>query len=815
MKYYLELSLKYMGKHWSRTIYTSFGIMLTFLLVFAALTTGYAIWECTLELCYSGEQGRTQLGISECTKEDIEKVSKYVSVSEVVIRDMEDDMLSHVSLEELEENHSYYAFIGLKDTSNLQKSAQELRDNLNLEIYVDEEIEMYLNQGDSLERSLYNSGVVILGAIFALFSILILRNIMMISVVERMQDYGLMRCVGMSQKQIYSLLMMEGLVMGICGAVGGICCGYGILQIVGVWLNPQLNMPVAIHFGLYPKAILYTTLLCLASILYSLLEPARQAGIISPIEALHNNITLKNSKGKIRETIHYHSGRLWGKLFGASGEYAYKNMMRNRGRFVYLFVGMLVCMCLTGSIYSFTDSVLATVEKTYEGEHREFAEIIGMEEEYSEERYNKICSDLKKIDGVQKVGLILQSIRFNFYDPKLIKQNVHMCIQYAYDKEHFEKLKPYLTEGEISFEKMEKENGVLLCDSVYHVRDDEGNFSTQRITDYKVGDTISLLSVDGYEKANAIFSKYVKQAAKNKKIHTVTVEKDWIEPYEAAPESYDSELPGFKRLLKETIRLLKENGYDVCSLREYTEYTRMYQVKDDLEHLLFQQGETDQYVIQGIVSEDIFNGGDDYDDSSNIRLLQPDTTVLSDASQIDTKRFGFYWSIGLTRDIEKLDNSIQQYCTRESTEERPMDFYSGVDEYVDMLSTLRVAEVAALLVGGCIALISFIQIFNTVCASMCLRRKELWLYEVVGMSRSQERRMVVLENSVAAFLAVVVGYLLSWGISWYFVEYLLNQDESIQYVYSAGKNMVLAVILFVLSVIASLWGRKFARRGGK
>lgn len=813
MGYYAGLSLKYMGKHWSRTIYSVFGILLTFMLVFAVLTTGYSLWDYALDVQYAGEYGETQLNVlALLTKEEVKWADRHASIAELVIFDMtvpDNEDVRQVSLDELTEGHYYNTYIGLKDTSDLRKSAAMLQDYLGYEVTVNEDVELYLGQGDSLTLSLYNSIVVILGGIFAVFSILIIRNIMMISVVERIHDYGLMRCVGMSRKQLTMLLATEGMLMGICGAIGGIGCGYGFLQAFAGQLNKKLTLlPTEFHVGFYPKALIYTTLICLVTIFYALLEPARQAGLVSPIDAVCNNITLRNRKGGMREKFRYHSGRLWGMLFGAPGEYAYKNMLRNRGRFIYLFMGMLVCMTLVGSVYSFSDSAVSTLKKQYQGQNWEFAEYISMNGAYSDELYHEICSDLRNIDGVLETGILLMRQDYMLYDPGLSEQNLNWCLQLGYDESHFDRLKPYLTEGEISYEKMKQENGIILCDSKYNVRDENGDFTSERITSYHVGDTISMLSAEGYAEADRIYREAVNLAARNKDIRTFT-RKGEEEKIIYTPENYNSDCPGFKKLLKETLRLLKEQGYDCEKLQDVSEYKNMYALQNNLSQLLYQEGMRDDYVIQGIVSENIFYGVGEYG-SNVISLLMPDAKfypVLSEPSRHGPS-YLYSWSIGLTRDINKLNNAVSQYCKEKSTDACSMYYTDSSTDYLNNTSTiLEITKIVAAIVGGCIALISMIQIFNTVCASMSLRQKELWLYEMVGMSRRQKRWMIILENSSSSLLAILAGFLLSRGITWYFVEHLLNQDNFIQYTYPVGKNLLLAAVLLGMAVIASLLGQ--------
>lgn len=824
-----------MKKHKSRTLYSLFGIMLTIILCFSALTVGYSVWDYNLKVLYE-HNGETQLFItnSTFTKETLEQLNNYASVKTLRILDIYSEAENPIPIEEANENTEYRLEIGLWDTSNLQKSVQELKEHLDIECNIDENVAMYLNQGDdNLSANLYHVCVVMIASLFAVFSIFVLRNTMMLSIVERMKDYGLLRCIGMSKKQLYELLLTEGLIMGICAVIGGVACGYGLLIGLQPWINHEFYFSIPFQFGFYPKAILYTTLLCIAVTLFSLLEPARQSGMISPIEAIHNNITLKNRKGGIKEKLQHHSGKVWGFFFGVEGEYAYKNMMRSRGRFIYLFVGLIASVVLLGSISSFADSTYAFVENIYQGQQKEYTEIISVNAEYRSGLVQKILSDLKNIDGVTEEGLILSRYDFQLFDSNLMKNNIEICINYGYDKDHFNQLKSYLLEGEISFEKMEKEHGVILCDTKYNDKDAEGNEIDYRLTDYKVGDTISLLSSKGANEAAQVYEDALQTAGKKLGIESVKTQKEDTsmendieydntelaldENIEDAKglEYYSKEDDDFNELLQETLRILKKKGFDCESIQKLSEYENMNDVKNVLLQLEYNQGEKDEYVIQGIISEDIYNGG--YAAgmvNTIIAILHPDTEILTNFvpetyESYVFPSFNYSWAIGFNRDIHQLNNAIEEYCKLQTKNGTTYTYYSELLEeegYKDMIDILHTSRILALLISGCIALISMIQVFNTVCANMTLRKKELEIFSVVGMSRKQERKMIILENGVAAILAVIIGYLLAWSISWYFVDHLLNQDGTIHYIWPWFKMIIAGIILIIATGIVSILG---------
>ena len=402
MRYWIYLAWHYMLRHKGRTIYSILGIVVTFVMCFAVLTTGHSIWDYSYRL-NGGDDGQLWSNVDNLTEdgedlgvtqEMIEQIHVLEQCDEVqgirIINgtwmDNDEDYSDEdygterfyekysCTSDELQPGDSCSVNIQLKDLSNLRRSAESLQEQTGLDILVNEEIEMYLGQGDSEFPALYRSVEAILASIIALFCIMILRNTMMISVVERMRDYGVYRCVGMSRRQLYLLLAAEGLMMSLVATVFGVGIGYGLLQAITPWLNRVLNGEVPFRFGLYGSAVLGTVVLCVAVTLYSLLEPSRQAGHLSPIEAIHNNFVLRRRNGKLMEKLSYHQSGFWGKLFGAPGEYAYKNMNRNRGRLMGFFVSLLVCMTVVGIMGSVSKSLYATVDNIYQGQKKEYLE---------------------------------------------------------------------------------------------------------------------------------------------------------------------------------------------------------------------------------------------------------------------------------------------------------------------------------------------------------------------------------------------------------------------------------------------------------
>lgn len=114
--------------------------------------------------------------------------------------------------------------MGAKDTSDLNGCAKQIEKDTGYAVRVNSEIATHLGQGteeDSMARSAGNAIVAMIGALFASFVMLVIRNTMMLPVLERMKEYGVLRCVGMSKRQLSFMLAVEGVLLTLLSTVLG------------------------------------------------------------------------------------------------------------------------------------------------------------------------------------------------------------------------------------------------------------------------------------------------------------------------------------------------------------------------------------------------------------------------------------------------------------------------------------------------------------------------------------------------------------------------------------------------------------------
>lgn len=115
-------------------------------------------------------------------------------------------------------------------------------------------------------------------------------NTMIMSILERTREIGVMRAVGAKKSTVRRLFTFEASLLGFWGGFFGVAVGYGLTRIANVFINKQLasnsikahdiiNLPL----WLIASVIVITTLIGMLAGLY----PAHRAAKLDPIEALH------------------------------------------------------------------------------------------------------------------------------------------------------------------------------------------------------------------------------------------------------------------------------------------------------------------------------------------------------------------------------------------------------------------------------------------------------------------------------------------------------------------------------------------------
>jgi putative ABC transport system permease protein len=115
-------------------------------------------------------------------------------------------------------------------------------------------------------------------------------NTMIMAILERTREIGVMRAVGAKRSAVSALFTFEAALLGFWGGVFGIAVGYGLTRVANVFINKQLasnglkaHNIIGLPWWLILTVIGTTTLIGILAGLY----PARRAAKLDPVEALH------------------------------------------------------------------------------------------------------------------------------------------------------------------------------------------------------------------------------------------------------------------------------------------------------------------------------------------------------------------------------------------------------------------------------------------------------------------------------------------------------------------------------------------------
>lgn len=175
----------------------------------------------------------------------------------------------------------------------------------------------------------------ILSAIIVSMAVVVISNAFRVSAGERLAQFGMLKSVGATKRQIMSTVMYESILLSAAGIPVGIIVGLIIsftgVQVANYYLG-ELNslihimmneMTIVVDFVIAWQAVIAAVLISFFTVLFSAWLPARKAARIAAIDSIRGTGEVNIEAKQIR------TNRLVEKIFGFEGTLAAKNMKRN------------------------------------------------------------------------------------------------------------------------------------------------------------------------------------------------------------------------------------------------------------------------------------------------------------------------------------------------------------------------------------------------------------------------------------------------------------------------------------------------------
>lgn len=325
-------------------------------------------------------------------------------------------------------------------------------------------------------------------------SIFCIKNSFDISITEKIRQYGMLRSIGATKKQIKRNVFYEATILGLIGIPLGIILGclatYILIIISNYYLTDVIQTGFKLELVFSTYAILVAIILGIITIYFSALKSATRASKVSEIDSIRNSANLKISSKKIK------SPKYIKKLFGIGGVISFKNLKRNKKKYRTTIISITVSTFVFIALYSFMELAFQNVNNELKVSDFNISLSTNAINDYS---YNKFLKTVN-LSGVEDYA-ILRNSELSFTDSHSSKEYLeyfgtkkesdaeeHITI-FAIGKKQYDK---YIKSLGLNYDDI-KDKGILFDKQYITSYDKNNNRITKniRVYDFNKGDVIT------------------------------------------------------------------------------------------------------------------------------------------------------------------------------------------------------------------------------------------------------------------------------------------------------------------------------------
>lgn len=614
---------------------------------------------------------------------------------------------------------------------------------------------------DRFNQTVYQMGIILIGIIM-IGSVSLIYNAFSISLSERTKQYGLLKSIGATKKQIIhsvlfecSVLCLIGIPVGLLAGLGGI--GVTLHAISGFMNQLWASQVTKLHLVITWQSVVISSAVGMLTVVISAMIPAAKAVRIPAIQAIRQSRDIKIAPKQVKTLrIAY-----W--LFGACGMLAGKNFKRNRKKYRTTVFSLFISIVLFVSATSFT-GYMQTSTNTLSRNERCDVECTISDAEAGKKTVSQIKKDISRLSAVNSVS----------YSRKKYS-NMEIPQQYI-DDTFMKYIREYNQEWIIS-----KKKTVLLpvcvCfieDSVYQNYLEKKNLDTAQYLD---ADNLSCL----YENDVAIL--------KDKKVYNMKFLKK---------EKADLSL-----MLSRKIK-----GYQYFEREgNYCYYVKENADEDEQKKIPAEKASYSYPLHMG----------------EKISGLPPTGAGISSMDMIMTIILPYSAAMrnGMFRDITSLDEvrytilakqhekaciQLADYMDTQLTNAEQAR-NSIIDVARDEESGRALIVIISIFSYGFIVLISLISVanvFNTISSNVLLRRQEFAMLRSVGMTQRGVKRMMSYECMLYGLKSLLFGIPVSLLLSYLMYE-AMGIGMEVAYMFPWHGILISAVNIFCVVFISMLY----------
>ncbi len=620
-------------------------------------------------------------------------------------------------------------------------------------------------------------GLIVFGSVSLIY------NSFSISVSERTKQFGILKSIGATKKQIRKSVLYEASVLCVIGIPIGLISGCLGIAVTFYFLNDTISTFLAeltdlkMQFVFSPLAIIAASVISFVTVIISAYIPARKAIKINPIESVRQSNDIKINRRSVKVSP------LTQKLFGFEATLSSKNFKRNKRKYrttvFSLFVSVVLFISASSLATYFTDIVEAeSQDMKYDVAVNVFSYRDTTDDEpftETEEFRAKLYNGLKNVNGVDEFTLSQQmGTDFNIDKKYISEEYLNMLnkeIGDSADKQNeLNGIFTYNFIDNAAFRRLLKEEGLsdegyfdkenpkaLVYDMgthVYQSNNKERVYIVPFLNTDNISSTIEITkTLPRFEENGEEYSYFGETTVKDGVTYYVyDISRDEGEEFDESTKRYLTE--------EQAVSYINISIGEVLSEKPY--------FAGHNTNLIYPESVKETVMLEGYSQTHAFIICDDHE------------KVASDVSR-------------LIRDIGGDTNHV-----------------SVVDYAAEIESIRALVTIAKVLAYGFIVLISLIaaaNVFNTISTNISLRRREFATLKSVGLTSKGMRKMMTFESILYGVKSLLFSLPVSLAMT-YLVYFVASDSGYEMGFYVPWDKFIIAIasvfIIVVLSMIYSI-----------
>lgn len=619
-------------------------------------------------------------------------------------------------------------------------------------------------------------GLIVFGSVSLIY------NSFSISVSERTKQFGILKSIGATKKQIRKSVLYEASVLCSIGIPIGLisgCLGIGVTfyflsDSIATFLAELTDLKMRFVFS--PVAIITASVIGFVTVIISAYIPAKKAIKINPIESVRQSNEIKVNRRSVKVSP------LTEKLFGFEATLSSKNFKRNKKKYratvFSLFVSVVLFISASSLSTYFTDIVAAeSQDMNYDVAVNFFNYNNDFNPLYETDEFrNKLYNGLKSVKGIDEFTLAEKMHTEYNLDKKYISEEYLDMMKkeverYSGEAENqYYGMFKYIFIDDDAFRRILKEEG--LNEEGYFDKEnpkalvyDMGTYIYQNDNKEKVY-IIPFLNTDNISSNIEITNILPRFTENDVDYHYIgeTTVKDGVTYY-----VYD---------------IGRDEGeeFDESTKRYLPEEKAVQNIKISIGAVIDEKPYFADHNTNLIYPESVREGImlDEYSQTHAFILCEDHSKVASDVSR-------------LIKDIGGDRNHI------------------SVADYAAEIESIRaLVTIAKVMAYGFIILISAIaaaNVFNTISTNISLRRREFATLKSVGLTSKGMRKMMTFESILYGVKSLMFSLPVSLGTT-YLVYLVASYSGYEMPFYIPWDKFIIAIasvfIIVVLSMIYSI-----------